>query len=147
MKKTIAFLLSAVTLYACTETEGEKTVFPTTIVTGEYALELELTQPFEAASEETVRIYNTANSKDSLWIEDEAFFDSKVKVKWNGDNTFSIEEGEDIAHGEVVNITGEIFPAKDSLHIEWRYLQGTGDPADDFVVVGNGVLFNGFTNN
>jgi hypothetical protein len=145
--KKIILPIFALIVFGCTETEGEKTVFPTTHVTGEYALELELTQPIQAHSEETVRIYNTANSTDSLWIEDEDFFESKVRVKWNGDNTFSIEQGDDILLGEVVNITGEVFPANDSIHIEWRYLQGTGDPADDYVVVGNGVLFNGFTNN
>lgn len=146
MKKTVAFLLAVVTLYACTETEGEKIVLPTSKITGEYVVNLELTQPFEASAEETIRVYNTANSADSLWVEDEAFYDSKVRVKWDGNTKFFVEEGNDIAHNEIVTISGEIFPANDSIHVEWRYHQGTGDPADDFVVFANGVLYNGLTN-
>lgn len=64
-----------------------------------------------------------------------------MKVVRNG-NKFSIEGGDDIIHGEIVNITGEVFPANDSVHVEWRYLQG-GDPADDYVIIANGHRYTG----
>ena len=130
---------------ACQDDEVKKQEFSYTPIVGEYDVHLELTQPSEASGHETIRIYNTANSMDSLWVEDDSFFESQVKVKWTGGNTFSVENGHDIIHGEVVNITGTIFPEKDSIHVEWRYLQG-GAPEDDYVVVANGVLYNGLTN-
>jgi hypothetical protein len=146
MKLKILFVILCLGVFSrCTETEGEKIVLPTAGITGEYVVVLELTQPFEAESEQHILIYNTANGFDSLWVEDHNFFESKVKVKWDGANSFSAEAGEDIFHGEVVNIAGQIFPEKDSIHVEWRYLQG-GEPEDDYVVVANGVLHNGLTN-
>ena len=134
-----------VTLAGCTEQDPEKVVLPTVGIAGEYVVVLELKQPFEASDQQNIQIYNTANGFDSLWIEDHNFFESKVKVKWDGANSFSAEEGEDVLHGEIVNITGQIFPERDSIHVEWRYLQG-GDPEDDYVVEANGVLYNGLDN-
>ncbi len=145
MKKIILIIFCGVIILSCTETEFDKVVTSSTSISGEYDVSLDLTQPFTASGHETIRIYNSANS-DSLWIEDADFFESQVRVSWTGDNTFSITSGEDIIHGELVNITGEIFPATDSIHVEWRYLQGTGDEADDYVVVAKGVLYNGITN-
>jgi hypothetical protein len=132
-------------IVSCTETEFDKVLTDATSISGEYDVALELTQPFAASDHQLIAIFNTANS-DSLWIVDANFFESQVKVPWTGENTFSISNGEDIIHGEVVDIIGEIFPANDSIHVEWRYLQGTGDPADDFVVTASGFLYNGLTN-
>lgn len=144
MKNTI-YLLLFTALASCQEIEVEKKVLPNVHVAGEWVVDLELTQPFAASDHQVIRIYNTANSSDSLWVEDADFFESKVRVKWDGANGFSAEGAEDILHGEIVNISGQVFPDKDSIHVEWRYLQG-GDPADDYVVVANGVLYNGLTN-
>lgn len=141
----ILYLLVFTALFSCQEIEVEKKSVPAADVVGEWVVDLELTQPFATSDQQVIRIYNTANSTDSLWVEDADFFESKVRVKWDGADGFSAEGAEDILHGEVVNITGKIFPEKDSIHVEWRYLQG-GDPADDYVVVGNGVLYNGLTN-
>lgn len=138
--------LLALTQLGCTEeNDFEKVVLPYTEIVGEYVVDLDLTQPFEFHDQQTIIISNTAASNDSLWIEDANFFESKVRVKLTG-NKFSVIEGEDILHGEIVNITGEVFPEKDSVHVEWRYLQMTGDPADDYIVQAHGVLFNGLTN-
>ena len=138
-------LLFTLTFISCQEQEVKKVTLPSTKIAGEYIVDFELTQPFAASSTETLRIFNTSDMDNSLWVEDHDFFESQVKVTWDGGNTFSVENGNDILNGEIVNITGTIFPEKDSIHIEWRYLQG-GDPADDYVVVANGVLYNGLTN-
>jgi hypothetical protein len=145
--KKIALLIAVITVlfWSCADTtiNVKKQVFPYTNVVGEYVVALELTQPFAASDHQHILIYNTTSSLDSLWIEDRDFFDSKVEVKWDGSNAFSITNGNDLAHGEVVNITGQVFPEKDSVHVEWRYLQGTGDPNDDFVVTADGSIYDG----
>lgn len=132
-------VMTMIGFFACEEEGVEKVPF--TRATGEFVAEFELTQPFETQESHHFKIYNTSGSNDSLWIDEPDFFDSKVKVARTG-NKFSIEGGTDIIHGEIVNITGEVFPAKDSVHVEWRYLQG-GDPADDYVVIANGHRYTG----
>lgn len=120
------------------ENEGEKKKY--TNVVGEFDAEFELTQPFQASDHVHFLIYNTADESDSLWIDEENFFESKVKVAWDGKNTFSVTEGHDVYNGETVNIEGEIFG--DSVRVEWRYLQG-GDPEDDYIVIAKGKRYTG----
>ncbi len=142
MKKILNWVIIttvAAGLYACDEAGRDEV--PYTKVTGEFVTDLTLSGADEAQAEEHIEIFNTAEGTDSLWIADTHFFDSKVKVKWDGKRSFSAVEGKDIVHGEVVNITGEILD-DGTLHIEWRYLQG-GDPADDYVVVGVGHRYTG----
>lgn len=142
-----AILLLGVGFSACDTEENDfkKVTFPYTDVVGEYVVNLELTQPFAASDVNTIIISNTAANNDSLWIEDGGFFESKVRVN-REDMTFSVTEGHDLFYGETVNIQGQVFPENDSIHVEWRYLQMTGDPADDYVVEANGVLYNGIDN-
>jgi hypothetical protein len=147
MKKNImSILVLSILAMACVEPEVEKIVLPGSDVAGEYIVHLELTQPFAASDEQVIRIFNTASlDADSSWLEDHDFFESQVKVRWTDAYNFSAESGKDVLHGEVVNITGRIFPETDSIHVEWRYLQG-GAPEADYVVIGKGVRYNGLTN-
>lgn len=145
MKNIYTLMIAALCFTACTdEGDVDKVVLPYTDVVGNYVVELELTQPFEVTEVHSILLSNTAADRDSLWIIDPDFFGSQVRVLLEG-NTFSTIEGEDIMFGEVVTISGEVFPEQDSIHVEWRYLQG-GDPSDDYVVIANGVLFDGITN-
>lgn len=147
--KTITKMISVLSIgllaMGCTENEYDKVVLPYTNVVGEYVVDMHLSQPFEVDDHVTIIISNTAAAEDSLWLEDANFYESKVRVKMDG-NKFFVTEGDDLLHGEVVNIEGEVFPEKDSIHVEWRYLQMSGDPGDDYVVEANGVIFNGITN-
>ncbi len=129
-------------LYSC-EQEGREEV-PYTKVTGEFVTDLTLTGAAEAHTVAHIEIFNTAEGTDSLWIADTHFFESQVKVKWDGKRSFSAVNGVDILLGEVVNITGEVLE-DGTINVEWRYLQG-GDPADDYVVVGVGHRYTGLDN-
>jgi hypothetical protein len=131
---------------SCTdEGDVDKVTFPYTQLVGTYVVDMDLTQPFEVSEEHSILLSNTAAQEgDSLWLIDPDFFDSRVKVAWEG-NTFSTTEGVDLINGEIVNVQGEVFPEQDSIHVEWRYLQG-GAPEEDYIVIANGVLYNGITN-
>ncbi|UII20181.1 hypothetical protein [Fulvivirga ligni] len=143
--KMISVLSIGILAWGCTENEYDKVVLPYTNVVGEYVVDMHLSQPFVVDDHVTIVISNTAAAEDSLWLEDANFYESKVRVKMEG-NKFFTTEGDDLLHGEVVNIEGEVFPEKDSIHVEWRYLQMSGDPGDDYVVEANGVIYNGITN-
>lgn len=148
MKNISALILLITTLayMGCTETEYEKVTFPTTVVTGEYVVDLNLPD-LDITDHQHIRVYNTSSSADSLWVEDNDFFESMVRVKFDGNNKFSVVNGVDILSGINVNITGEVYPEKDSIHVEWTYLDvdiGLGE--DDYLVTANGILYNGFTN-
>ena len=133
-------------LFGCTETEFDKVTLPTTGVAGEYATIVEL-DAFEISEEHHIRVYNTALSTDSLWVEDHDFFQTQVRVKYDGANKFSITQGVDILSGIEVNINGEVFPENDSIHVEWEYLQvDIGEGPADYVVTADGTLYNGITN-
>lgn len=147
MKKNIT-LLSAVAflLWSCTETEFDKVLLPTSEVGGEYVVTLELAS-LDITDVQHIRVFNTSAGGDSLWVEDHDFFESQVKVSLNDDNTFGITNGRDILNDARVNITGQVFPEKDSIHVEWTYLQvDIGLGPDDYVVEANGVRYNGLTN-
>jgi hypothetical protein len=148
MKKVIIAGAALAIFWSCADTNinVKKQTFPYTEVSGEYSVALELTGAATASDHQHILIYNTASGLDSLWIEDRDFFDSKVEVKWDGSHLFAVTNGNDLAHGEIVNITGTVFPEQDSVHVEWRYLQGTGDPNDDYVVTADGSLYNGLKN-
>jgi hypothetical protein len=142
----LIIVIMALAFVGCTETEFEKVAIPTNSVTGEFVVELNLPD-LDITDHQHILIYNTAGSKDSIWVEDHDFFESMVRVKYDGNNKFSVTNGIDILHGASVNIKGEVFPEKDSIHVEWTYLQvdiGLGD--DDYLVTANGILYNGITN-
>lgn len=147
MKKNIALLLGVgLLLWGCTETEFDKVLLPTSQIGGEYVVALEL-ESLDITDVQHIRVFNTATGGDSLWVEDLDFFESQVKVYINDDNSFSITNGRDILNDADVNITGQVFPEKDSIHIEWTYLQvDIGLGPDDYVVEANGVRYNGLTN-
>ena len=147
MKRNIA-ILSAIglMLWSCTETEFDKVLLPTSEIGGEFVVALEL-KPLDITDVQHIRVFNTAAGGDSLWVEDHDFFESQVKVILNGDNTFGITNGRDILNDAAVNISGQVFPENDSIHIEWTYLQvDIGLGPDDYVVEANGVRYNGLTN-
>lgn len=139
-KLKLLIILALGSLASCSDSDV-KIKMPYTAISGEYDAEFNLSQPVTASDQVHFRIYNTANSNDSLWIDDENFFESKVKVHWDGNNRFSVIEGVDLYNGEVVNIEGELYKG-DSIRVEWRYLQG-GDPEDDYVVVAKGKRYTG----
>ncbi len=142
-KYSIAALVAWVLLASCTETEFDKVVLPTTDVAGEYVVTLEL-PALDVTDVQLIRVFNTASSFDSLWIEDPDFFGTQVKVGLNDDNTFGITNGVDILSGISLDITGKVFPEKDSIHIEWLYKDvdiGLGE--DDYQVIANGVVYDG----
>jgi hypothetical protein len=142
MKKILNWVVvTCVVTGLCSCEQAGREEVPYTKVTGEFVTDLTLTGAAEAHAVEHVEIFNTAEGTDSLWIVDHDFFQSQVKVKWDGKRSFSAVEGVDIVFGEVVNITGEI-QEDGTINIEWRYLQG-GDPADDYVVVGVGHRYTG----
>jgi hypothetical protein len=146
MKTKYLFGIVALLYLGCTETEFDKVTLPTTDIAGEYVVTLEL-PAFGISEEHNIRVFNTAYSTDSLWVEDHDFFETQVRVKRDGANKFSVTQGTDLFSGIEVNINGEIFPEKDSIHVEWEYLQvDFGDGPEDYVVTGNGVLYNGLTN-
>ncbi len=127
---------------ADTDIDVKKQVFSYSTISGEYVTSFVLTGGADATDRQHLLIYNVTSGADSLWVEDRDFFDSKVKVAWDGKNSFSVSKGDDVVFGEVVNITGTLYPEKDSVHVEWRYLEG-GDPADDYVVVADGSRYTG----
>lgn len=142
----LIILITALAYMGCTETESEKVTFPTTAVTGEYVVELNIPD-LDVTDHQHIRVYNTSFSTDSLWVEDHDFFETLVRVKFDGNNKFSVTNGVDVLSGIHVNIAGEVFPEKDSVHVEWTYLDvdiGLGE--DDYLVTANGILYNGFTN-
>jgi hypothetical protein len=143
MKKIIVLIsIVSVVLHGCLEDtrEGPKTPFEN--IAGDYEAEFEFIEPAPDMTTAHFRVFNVGSGTlDSLWVQDENVWESMVKVKWDGKNSFSITEGHDIIHGEVVNITGEIF-SKDSIRVEWHYVQA--DPADDVIIVAKGKRFSGF---
>ena len=76
-KYSIAALVAWVLLASCTETEFDKVVLPTTDVAGEYVVTLEL-PALDVTDVQLIRVFNTASSFDSLWIEDPDFFGTQV---------------------------------------------------------------------
>lgn len=145
-RNAIAALVALTLLWSCTETEFDKVLLPTTEVAGEYVVTLEL-EALDITDEQHIRLFNTAAGGDSLWLEDLNFFESQVKVALNDDNTFGIINGVDILYGVDVHVTGQVFPEKDSIHVEWTYLQvDIGLGPEDYHVVADGVLYNGITN-
>nr|PZN48419.1 MAG: hypothetical protein DIU61_18795 [Bacteroidota bacterium] len=139
----IPVLVTAVLFWSCTETEFDKVLLPSTEVAGEYVVTIEL-PALDITDVQHIKVFNTSSSFDSLWIEDPDFFETQVKVKLNSDNTFGITNGVDIFSGISVDITGKVFPEKDSIHIEWLYKDvdiGLGE--DDYQVIANGVLYDG----
>jgi hypothetical protein len=146
MKLICGFAVALGLLASCTETEFDKVTFPYTHVTGEYVMEFELPS-LDITDQQHLWVFNTANSADSLWVEDHDFFQTQVRVKWDGNNKFSATNGVDILSGLSVDITGEVFPENDSIHVEWTYYDadiGLGE--DDYVVTASGVRYNGITN-
>lgn len=138
--------IAALLVWSCTETEFDKILLPTSDIGGEYVVTLEL-EAFDITDVQHIRVFNTAAGGDSLWVEDPDFFESQVKVILNDDNTFGVTGGWDILNGVDVDITGAVFPEKDSIHVEWKYLQvDLGDGPDDYVVTADGVLYNGLIN-
>jgi hypothetical protein len=143
-----AILYSAVVMLLanCTETDFKKVTLPTTAISGEYVVALNLAA-LDITDEQHIRVFNTTFSTDSLWVEDADFFETQVRVKWNGDHTFGVSNGVDIWSGIDVDINGEVFPANDSIHVEWTYKQvDIGLGPEDYVVTADGVLYNGITN-
>lgn len=149
MKRNIKTVLSSIVIFlsaGCTDTEFKKVTLPTTGISGEYVVTLNL-EALDITDVQHIRVFNTASSTDSLWVEDHDFFETQVRVKWDGNNTFGIVNGVDILSGINVNIAGEVFPASDSIHVEWTYLQvDIGLGPEDYVVQADGVLYNGITN-
>lgn len=146
MKKYIILFLFSLLFFGCTETTFDKEVLSTAKVTGEYVTTMEL-EALDIAEDHNIRIYNTSFSSDSLWVEDHDFFQTQVRVAYDGEQKFSITNGTDILSGIRVNITGEVFPDNDSIHVEWTYLQvDIGEGEQDYVVTADGVLYNGITN-
>ncbi|MBL3656870.1 hypothetical protein [Fulvivirga sediminis] len=145
--KYIIFLLTLVGgLTSCTEeNDYDKVTFPYTEVVGEYVVDVQLTSPFETSDHVTIILSNTSTSNDSIWIEDEDFFKSKIKARLEG-NKLSAINGLDIFKGKRANVQGEVFPENDSIHIEWTYIEGFGELEADNIVEANGILFNGITN-
>lgn len=145
-KYITAFSIAGVLMWSCTEPDFDKILLPTSDIGGEYVVDLEL-ESLGITDVQNIRLFNTAAGGDSLWIEDLNFFESQVKVSLNEDNTFGITNGRDILNDASVNITGQVFPEKDSIHVEWTYLQvDIGEGPNDYVVTANGVLYNGLTN-
>lgn len=141
----IAMVGLVVLLSSCTEeNDFEQAKLPFEYISGEYVSEMEYVNAAIEGHDITI-ILTTTSRGDSLWLEDQDFWTSKVRVNVDG-NTFSAEGADDIYLGEVVDVSGEIFPENDSIHVEWRYLRFTGDPADDDIVTADGVIFNGITN-
>ena len=136
-------LLATVLFWSCTETEYDKEIIPTTEASGEYVVELEL-PALDIIDVQHIHVFNTASSFDSLWIADFDFFGTQVKVGLNDDNTFGVTNGVDILSGITVDVTGKVFPEKDSIHVEWLYMDvDLGDGEQDYEVIANGVLYTG----
>jgi hypothetical protein len=132
-----------VLFWSCTETEYDKEIIPTTEASGEYVVELEL-PALDIIDVQHIHVFNTASSFDSLWIADFDFFGTQVKVGLNDDNTFGVTNGVDILSGITVDVTGKVFPEKDSIHVEWLYRDvDLGDGEQDYEVIANGVLYTG----
>ena len=145
-KYIVTFSIAGLLLWSCTEMEFDKVLLPTSDIGGEYVVNLEL-EALGITDVQHIRLFNTAAGGDSLWVEDLNFFETQVKVGLNDDNTFGITNGKDILNDTDVNITGQVFPEMDSVHVEWTYLQvDIGEGPKDYVVEANGVLYNGITN-
>ena len=107
--------------FSCTKLEYDQELSSTYPISGDWTITV--TQGEDNYGTYFMKIYNTANSKDSVWIDDAGlFWQTKSKVKVDVKNlTFSGEKtANEYYNSEISYFNGKVI-GKDSIYFEVKF--------------------------
>ena len=136
-KILIGLAIGLLTAVSCQDDDFDREFDPTHPVSGEWYV-TEYYDGAEPYGPYHLQIFNTAFSRDSLWVSN--IYDSGIKVKTllNADRTFGITQGTDISE-EVTTVSisnGKILSA-DSIYFDVVLYDEDGEIVDQFYTAGH----------
>lgn len=130
------FLMLVIIFGSCTKMKYDQEFSSTYPISGEWTITVDdgttKSGPFH------MKIYNTANSKDSVWIDDaETFWDTKTKCAIDMKNlTFATEAAQNEYYDSQVTYANGKVIGKDSIYFEVKF-------SDDSPAYGNTYKYYG----
>jgi hypothetical protein len=128
MKKMLNKILLAGVLmlsFSCAKMKYDQELNPTYPISGDWTISVD--DGSSVSGPYVMKIYNTANSKDSVWIDDnENYWQTKTKCAVNmKDLTFATEQAQNKYYNSKVSYYNGKVIGKDSIYFEVKFSDDT----------------------